>query len=543
MALERRKSERERWQRHVELLEKKIESLEKTQLVDATAYSTTNHQTAQFLDEIAPAELHDQKNTARDDGHEGTPPLRHETAMQLEDFLPALPASSSPRHPVVKSEPSSDGPVVISEREVKKRKRSPPASNRARGISIKTEAANHLSSSPMPPPGQYNFFSQESLDLGEVGQKVSTPRKRKELENANGNAAGSASPESALPPPMKQAHAGLYAKCTPRPLRAAPLTPMDANRQRRAPVGHKSDAKKDRRHLGHGIASLAEDGVHYGESFKNPISDALKHTTPAPKGRLDDLLNTPPSTSNRPSLPHSTVKKARNHGTPQHGLAMPKVRELPFELSSRGSIQTKKTAPPLCAESPSTKKLQGTVTERRSGLLRNKAISELRLGDFKINPCANEGVDFAYTDVVRNKDARACLPGCTDPHCCGAEFRALALSEKPNSPLTAAQRQEEQALLERYLGDYAYKLSMISKAERSELWVKAKTQDLADRYGKHRHRYSRMRSPPGFWNADFPSTQEIEGERAEAAEREKRLIEERHREAMRPGGRFLFRDE
>jgi len=52
-----------------------------------------------------------------------------------------------------------------------------------------------------------------------------------------------------------------------------------------------------------------------------------------------------------------------------------------------------------------------------------------------------------------------------------------------------------------------------------------------------------MRSPPGFWNADFPSTQEMEAEREEAAKREKQTVQDRYREAMRPGGRWLFRDE
>jgi hypothetical protein len=109
--------------------------------------------------------------------------------------------------------------------------------------------------------------------------------------------------------------------------------------------------------------------------------------------------------------------------------------------------------------------------------------------------------------------------------------------------LTAAQRQEEQKLLEEYLGDFAYRLGTMGKKERDELWVEAKTQELANRYGTHRFHYSRMRSPPGFWNADFPNTQELEQERSEAAQRERQTVRDRHREAMRPGGRWLFRDE
>jgi hypothetical protein len=83
----------------------------------------------------------------------------------------------------------------------------------------------------------------------------------------------------------------------------------------------------------------------------------------------------------------------------------------------------------------------------------------------------------------------------------------------------------------------------MSKEERAEIWVEAKTRELANKYGKHRHRFSRMRSPPGFWNADFPSTQELDADRAEAGKRENELIQDRYREAMRSGGRWLFRDE
>jgi hypothetical protein len=170
-------------------------------------------------------------------------------------------------------------------------------------------------------------------------------------------------------------------------------------------------------------------------------------------------------------------------------------------------------------------------------------LSELKLDDFKINPQANEGVNYAFSDVVRDKGERAALPGCTDPHCCGEEFRALAISQRPNPPLTSEQRRQEQRLLEEYLGDHAYQLTAMTRQERTNVWIDAKTHELANKYGKHRHRYSRMRSPPGFWNADFPSTQEIEDEKLEAAKRERRTVEERRREAMRPGGRWVFRDE
>lgn len=52
-----------------------------------------------------------------------------------------------------------------------------------------------------------------------------------------------------------------------------------------------------------------------------------------------------------------------------------------------------------------------------------------------------------------------------------------------------------------------------------------------------------MPSPPGFWRTDFPSTQEDEADRTAGRRMEAEMIQERYREAMRPGGRWRFRDE
>jgi len=99
------------------------------------------------------------------------------------------------------------------------------------------------------------------------------------------------------------------------------------------------------------------------------------------------------------------------------------------------------------------------------------------------------------------------------------------------------------SLLEDYLGDEAYRLGSMSIDEKKQLWLEAKTQDLANRFGRHRHRFARRPSPVGYWNPDFPSTQEIEKTKEEGQKAERKQVEERWREAMRGGGRWLFRDE
>ncbi|KAF2836917.1 DNA repair protein Sae2 [Patellaria atrata CBS 101060] len=140
--------------------------------------------------------------------------------------------------------------------------------------------------------------------------------------------------------------------------------------------------------------------------------------------------------------------------------------------------------------------------------LRSRPLHQLNLDDFKINPNANHGLDFAFSEVVRGRDARRCLPGCTKPECCGRAFRAMVeAGATPNLPRNA------------------------------------RVKLLADQVGRHRQAYQRRSTPPGFWRADFPSTQEERRDREEAERREREKVEKRWLEAMREGGRWLFRDE
>jgi hypothetical protein len=167
----------------------------------------------------------------------------------------------------------------------------------------------------------------------------------------------------------------------------------------------------------------------------------------------------------------------------------------------------------------------------------------LKLDDFRINPKYNGGHDFAFVEVVRNKSDRAGLPGCVDPNCCGKHFRAMAQVERDSAGSSILQRTQSIQLLEDFLGEEAYKLGCITREEKEELWLEARTRELANKYGKHRHRYTRRPSPPGYWNADFPDTQEMARDRREGEKMERALVEERYWDAMRGGGRWLFRDE
>jgi hypothetical protein len=569
-ALRKRKEERDRWVNHATLLEKRIRAAEEEHGINITERQNRNTRAttlpaARTAEEAAPspntsftseagldqadldlpplaaASLHDNNQPLPDTT--AANPSSDSTESEVEsrhgdNELPELPELPSQNYVKIKEEPSSD-PIVISEREVRKRKRDEDEVPLRR---VKLEA-DERSSSPINPLGPATLVPHESLDLGDVAQRLLTPRKRRELEESQWQE-------------KLQSEAFATATTTPRTLfvrpdppqtarpieRTSALTPMSVNRRVVRPNKEKPITPL-RKGLDRGISTLAEDGEAYRQ---NSGPDA------APKGRLDTLLNGTAAQDGTPTG-RLTPRAAARPSTIAEDLAIPGRRVLPFEAASRArdkapvqQMLTPSRTPTVSATSKITPQSARSPLASKQGAqsgLRHKPLSQLRPDDFKINPQANEGHDFAFSDVVRDKDERSRMQGCTDMHCCGKDYRKLAISQRPNSPLTAAERQEEQKLLEEYLGDFAYKLGTMDKKERDELWIEAKTHQLSNKHNNHRYHYARMRSPPGFWNADFPNTQELEEERSEAAQREKQTVRDRHREAMRPGGRWLFRDE
>ena len=183
--------------------------------------------------------------------------------------------------------------------------------------------------------------------------------------------------------------------------------------------------------------------------------------------------------------------------------------------------------------------------------LRAHPLRRLRLDDFKINPACNQGYDYAFDEVVRNRDQRKCLPNCTRPECCGTKFQKLVelggfvTPRKPGlwSSSPVDEGEEEVRLLEEYLGYDRTRINGLPEDEKRRLVNQAKANQFANEHGRHRQAYERNPSPPGFWRTDMPTTQELGEDREAAQQMTRRKVEERLREAMRPGGRWMFRDE
>ncbi|PQK09530.1 hypothetical protein BB8028_0001g16000 [Beauveria bassiana] len=562
-ALERRKAERDTWKMRFETLQEQVQAAESEHGVEisnrasvalaalqpaAVSFGSSFSSNAEVNEAASEPEepqlppIIPKSSTSRCSTGSILGPLDSTQGDSEENDRSSLPTTTeAPSELLVKGEPSSDEPVVVSERPVKKRKGNEDSANIRPLVRIKAEPEDDSS----PVSGETRIpASQESIDLGNITH-LTTPRKPREAEST-----------PKLPPIYRTppADAGKTATPVARYVRhdmpisqtarasimSSALTPISVNRRIIGSGGDKTAKISRKRQLEESIAEIADDGTSFrtGQD-KTPLGNA-QNRNQTPGSRLKQLLHEGEA-DNSPALLRPSRQDRKGVSIATADLNIPERRELPFEKQTRQSRPV--LQPPTIAQARPRSPQRSPQRLARQGQLRLKSPRELHLDDFRVNPATNEGHDFAFSEVVRDRDDRACLPGCAEMHCCGKQFRALAISQRPDPPLTAAQRMEEQSLLEQHLGDYAYRLATMDPAERAEAWIQAKTQELANKYGKHRHRYSRMQSPPGFWDADFPTTQELEMGREEAAEREKRAIRERYREAMKPGGRWLFKDE
>ncbi|KAE9968120.1 hypothetical protein EG327_011182 [Venturia inaequalis] len=341
---------------------------------------------------------------------------------------------------------------------------------------------------------------------------------------------------------------------------------------------HQKPKRRDGNRGAKALYAVAEDG-NFTSTTANPSSrqssfnaDLLDHLLDEPAPTRKQLTSPAAKTSTRQGLRIPPELPSLSPMNGNRKLAIPSdYKQLPTPLTTK----SKKLNMPMSAMKtplePNRRRRNDAEDEdtpsrgrpdpasRSKGALlrpplRNKPVDALNADDFKLNPKAKGGLDLAYADPVRGREARSHLDGCTDSNCatCGDQLQAMAseLELTVGSHLFASTQDdnltEEEKLIKFYLGDMfdLEEVRAMTQEEKTPMILQARTKLLADRHGRHKIRpMGRGKSPPGFWNFDMPTTQQLEAQREEADARQKEIIAERRREAMRPGGRWIFRDE
>lgn len=426
-------------------------------------------------------------------------------------------------------------------------------------IVIKSES---MSSSPLRDPSEYQP-PIGTQDLDEVGSSVETPKKKnrhnpdyRQQHNPPAiNVFEIREPEGDHEDPR------CHESEQRTPKRPRVLQPIDRNLPAIQFPCQQSSTKPNKSR--HAIPSIAEDGENFmdldtwrrneNHAFPVDTEQPLLRTSNAPtRQRLQDLLEgaapskSPLHAQPSPRLPVSNRDHSRRDS---HGA----VGNKPTGIQSRGPAEKPKSLQAM--HEPRTRaglaSIRGSLSTEApldSAELREPyrawPLDRLEPNHFKINPNYNHGLEYAFDSVVRKKDERKCVAGCTRPGCCGDKFLAMARIGGLPTNLDGPYREtEEQRILEEYLGEEKHLLDTISPRDREGLLHEAQARRIANVHGKHRQSHQRPRTPPGFWRTEMPDTQELERDRKEARELERETVYERYREARRPNGLWKFADE
>lgn len=357
-------------------------------------------------------------------------------------------------------------------------------------------------------------------DLDEVGDTVETPTKRRNHNPSQNH-------QIPQPPAL-----------WPTSTAEGNLSTTNAPNRR-----SKKDDRKLERVVRHGLPSVAEDGDDDHSKIKSrrrqqgpsgqPSSSA--NNTPA-QGRLHSLLESPMASRSPLSMPGRFQNSDRNpiqrlDGSIDHGSAAGHSSPASRPWLSNGGHDAQMHVANGNGSRPDRLGDTLPVDTPEDEPYRARPLNRLELSHFKINPNYNQGLDFAFDTVMRKKDERQCAPACMRPECCGEKFQSMArLGGVP-----AELRRSYQGNPSNHEADERHAPGMLDEEDGARA--------LANCYAKHRHQHQRPRSPPGFWRADMPNTQDLERDREEARKYEREKVNERHREAMRPGGLWMYADE
>ncbi|KAK6329849.1 hypothetical protein TWF718_003281 [Orbilia javanica] len=151
---------------------------------------------------------------------------------------------------------------------------------------------------------------------------------------------------------------------------------------------------------------------------------------------------------------------------------------------------------------------------------------------FRINRNRNDGLDFAFGEVVRDKARKDCLPKCVKECCRDLASGKLHEMWNPPAPYTSAkfgardspppgeEKEEEEA----------------KKNDQYREWNAAREKSERNlRFGRHRAQHQKAAEVIGYWESDFPTTQLLEEQRKESEKRHMEKGFDRYEQANKGG--------
>ncbi|KZT04876.1 uncharacterized protein LAESUDRAFT_727450 [Laetiporus sulphureus 93-53] len=263
-------------------------------------------------------------------------------------------------------------------------------------------------------------------------------------------------------------------------------------------------------------------------------------------GLVRRFLESPVRTSSRrksePTKPTATVcKSPRKPHSPS--VTSPRSRDLALAVSPRKRVNStparESSADKENAHTPNTackRPVDYSVYKGRGRYASNASATKTINADFKMDTARNAGVEFQFDEVVRNKESRKHLHA-DDCECCRGYYEGLnPMPPRLQRPLwrspSPSKRKHEHGPS---TSSARTVLAPDSDDERQQAIEEHKRE-----ISRHRQRWERPLTPPGYWEIGFPDTQEAAEINARAREMHEQKRARIEAEASR-GGRYKRR--
>lgn len=170
--------------------------------------------------------------------------------------------------------------------------------------------------------------------------------------------------------------------------------------------------------------------------------------------------------------------------------------------------------------------LTGTAgrSEKRQKLT---ATSSRRLEDtnqeeiYVINPDRNQGKNYTFHSVQRNKEQRRCMHG---EACEGCDNWYEATKDiQPDGGIQ--------------FGRYSPTPSQLIEEDQEEL-AQARKQKIMNNVSRHKVEHEKNPTPPGYWAPGFPSTAVVQQQNEEADAMQQVKRDKQRKEAEKPDGKW-----